>query len=87
MPNIINQERFIKESLDAHNLYRKQHGVQNVEHDSRLSELALDWAENLAKSGSLKYKNFTYQDQPLGENILRFNLKDARKFYFSGEYY
>ncbi len=86
MPKIVNQERFIKECLEAHNTYRSQHCVPNLEVDPRLSELALEWAENLAQNGNLIYKNTFYNDQHLGENILRFRLRDANLFYFSGSF-
>ena len=87
MPKLVKQERFISEALEAHNKYRKQHCVGELTIDPRLNELALEWAENLATIGSLKYKNATYCDENLGENILKFKLKESKTFYFSGIFY
>ena len=85
MPNIVSQDRFIKEALNAHNTYRGLHGVAPVEHEPRLSSLAQEWAEQLAQNGSLSYRNTTYQKHELGENILRFNLRNAGVYYVSGK--
>lgn len=84
MPNIVSQERFIQEALEAHNKYRTRHGADPVEHEPQLSSLAKEWAEKLAEKGSLSYRKTTFKNQELGENILRFNLKNANVFYVSG---
>lgn len=85
MPYIVTQDRFIQEALEAHNRYRALHGAPPVEHESRLSGLAKEWAEQLAQKGSLSYRNTTFKNQELGENILRFNLRSADAYYLSGK--
>jgi len=76
----ISQKRFIKEALDAHNKYRKVHGVSELEHDTKLSDLAMDWAEHLANRNTLEYTNSQYENAPLGENVVK-----ANKFYLNGD--
>lgn len=71
MSKIISQKRFISNALDAHNKYRKLHGADPLEHSPDLSDSAQDWAEHLASNNILKYKNSKYNDEFLGENILR----------------
>lgn len=84
MSKVVNQERFINEALAAHNSYRVQHGVSELEHEPRLSSLAQEWAEKLASDSSLKYRSFTYKSGDVGENIMKFNLKEAQLYYRSG---
>lgn len=86
MPNIVTQERFINEALEAHNAYRTMHGVSPLEHEPRLSSLAKQWAENLAQKNKLEYKNTTYKDVEVGENILRFKLNETNSYYLSGRF-
>ena len=79
MGRVISQRRFQEEALEAHNKYRKAHGVQPVQHDPKLSELAVEWAEHLASRNLFKYKNDKYDNEPLGESILR-----AKALYIGG---
>lgn len=85
MEKAVSQDRFIKEALQAHNNYRRLHSVDDLEHDSRLSSLAQQWAEHLANIGTLKYKNSTYKDEEVGENIVRYNLNETKSFYIEGK--
>lgn len=75
MPKIISQKRFINEALEAHNKYRKLHDAPPLELDSNLTEIALEWAENLAENESLEYSNSVYKNEPVGQNILRAKTK------------
>lgn len=84
MPNIVSQERFIKEALTAHNNYRQLHHANELEHEPRLSSLAQEWAEILATKGSLSYRQCTYKNEELGENIMRFKLNEANLYYLNG---
>lgn len=85
MPNIVTQDRFIKEALAAHNEYRRLHNVPELEHEARLSELALEWAENLASNGALSYRNISYKNKEVGENIIRFDLNKTSIHYINGK--
>lgn len=80
MSRAITQSRFFNEALEAHNRYRKLHGCPPVELDDKLSQMAAEWAEELAIKDRLEYRNKDYKKEPLGENILR-----AQCVYFSGE--
>ena len=81
--SIISQKRFSNEALKVHNKYRSKHQVSELELDKNLCESAQDWAEHLAESSSLKYRNGEYLKEPVGENILRVKL--GSKLYFSGK--
>ena len=87
MPNIVSQERFIKEALTAHNNYRQLHHANELEHEPRLSSLAQEWAEILATKGSLSYRQCTYKNEELGENIMRFKLNEANLYYLNGIFF
>lgn len=80
MSKVISQKRFNTEALDAHNKYRKLHFVPEVQLSDELTEKALQWAERLAENGALKYKNPTFKNDLVGENILR-----AKAYYLSGD--
>lgn len=81
----ISQKRFIQEALIAHNELRAQHGVAPLELDDDLTRMALDWSDNLANTGSLKYSKRSYRGEEVGENILRCNLQGSGSIYFSGD--
>jgi len=59
------EEKFQKESLEAHNDYRAKHGVSKLKLDSKLCSYAKDWADKLAKADSFEHR----QNQELGENL------------------
>ena len=82
---VVSQERFIAEALKAHNIYRDIHRVPGLEHDSRLSSLAKEWAENLAEKGTIEYRNTTYKGVEVGENIMRLKLGDSGLYYYAGK--
>jgi hypothetical protein len=67
----ITQKRFVSEALEAHNRYRKKHNAPPLELDSELNNLARDWAEHLAETNQLVYRNAFHKKLPIGENILR----------------
>jgi uncharacterized protein YkwD len=79
MPQALTQKRFVGEALEAHNACRKKHNAPPLQHDPELSNMAREWAEHLAETGQLVYKNAFYKKTALGENILR-----ASGFYLSG---
>ena len=81
---VVNQERFIKEALKAHNEYRKIHGVSELKEDPRLSGLAKEWAEDLADRDTLEYRNFMYKGVEVGQNIMRLDLSELGLYYFGG---
>ena len=71
MGRIISQKRFINEALESHNKVRSLHGLDSLEHDQNLSNLAVEWAEHLALNDRLEYKNTKYNNEQLGENVFR----------------
>ena len=82
----MNQKKFISEALKAHNELRSKHQAANLELDSHLCDVAIEWAEHLAQYETLKYRDGNYLNnlsQPYGENILRVKL--GQKNYFSGK--
>lgn len=64
----LDQQRFIKEALDAHNDCRSRHGVAPLEHNPELTRIALEWAKHIASRNSLSHSKNDYNGQPLGEN-------------------
>lgn len=64
----LDQQRFIKEALEAHNQCRSRHGVAALEHNPELSKIALEWARYIASQNSLSHSKNSYKDGPLGEN-------------------
>lgn len=65
----INQEKFAKDALIAHNIYRKIHGVDPLVLNSNLSKLAFKRAEELAWVGELNVKQNFYDGINLGETV------------------
>lgn len=63
------QEKFAKEALMAHNLYRRIHGVEPLKLNANLSNLALKRAEELAMVGQLNVKQNFYDGINLGETV------------------
>jgi hypothetical protein len=63
------QNNFIETALESHNKYRLLHGVPALKHNSELSQLALDWAQNLAKSNKFEHSKNKFNDSILGENL------------------
>lgn len=63
------QEKFAKEALMAHNLYRRIHGVEPLKLNGNLSNLALKRAEELAMMGQLNVKQNFYDGINLGETV------------------
>ncbi|TMS36488.1 hypothetical protein L596_003638 [Steinernema carpocapsae] len=59
---------FVDKFVMAHNQYRLQHGVPELQQDEELTELAQQWAEKLARK-----KHLSYCEIPgIGENITFF---------------
>ena len=82
--DLVSQKRFISEALEAHNDYRKAHGVQPLDLDRELTKSALEWAELLAKTQTFRYSFKMFRSEPVGENILKCDLTNTGKIYYSG---
>lgn len=65
----LNQDEFGSEALMAHNLYRKIHGVPALRLNAKLSVLALNRAQELAKDGKLNVKQILFKGENLGETV------------------
>ncbi|CAF0787118.1 unnamed protein product [Brachionus calyciflorus] len=76
-------DNFIQEALNAHNLCRKKHGSDPLIHNKDISAIAQNYANYLAKIGSLTHSTNTYKGQKLGENL--FYHYDSRNIVLSGE--
>ncbi|XP_015784395.1 Golgi-associated plant pathogenesis-related protein 1-like isoform X2 [Tetranychus urticae] len=63
---------FDAECLKKHNYYRSLHGVEPLTIDSKLSEVAQDWADHLASVGSISHR----PNNKYGENIYWISLSD-----------
>ncbi|KAG5449861.1 Golgi-associated plant pathoproteinsis- protein 1 [Clonorchis sinensis] len=63
-------ENFADAVTRAHNVYRKRHGVADLQLDPEISHMAQDWAEQLVNRAHLSNSGFTYQGVRLGENVL-----------------
>merc|ERR1712079_846616 len=56
---------FQEEALTRHNKYRKRHGVEDLNLDHKLCDLAQSWAEYLIENNTFKHR----PDNDFGENI------------------
>lgn len=70
-------DQFQKESLDAHNQYRAQHGAPPLKWSSKLASDAEKWAKQLVKLNRLQHH--TGDD---GENLAYASGKHIRIFCF-----
>ncbi|CAH0600222.1 unnamed protein product [Chrysodeixis includens] len=61
----ISSEKFDEEFLNAHNEYRKQHGVKPLELNKKLCKYAEEWSKTLAKKGQTEHRD----QNDYGENI------------------
>lgn len=59
------EDKFEEAALEAHNEYRKKHGVAALKLDKKLCSYAQEWADKLAKTDSFEHRT----NQELGENL------------------
>ena len=61
---------FMAEMLSAHNNYRSTHGAPPLRLNRDLSNMAQNWANQLARTNTFQHsKNRSYRGQPVGENL------------------
>lgn len=63
------ENKFIVEALEAHNRYRRLHGVPPLKHNFAISNVALDWAKVIAEMDKMEHSKNKYKNMSLGENI------------------
>ena len=63
------QNSFIETALVSHNKYRSLHDAPPLKLNPELSELAFNWAQNLAKNNKFEHSKNKYNDCVLGENL------------------
>lgn len=73
---------FIKEAIDAHNFYRRNHGSEPLIHNPEISTIAQNYANYLAKIGNMVHSSNKYRNEKLGENL--FFSFDSRAVSLSG---
>lgn len=59
------REDFAKQALEAHNAYRKRHGVKSLKLSKKLTAYAQEWADKLAREDSFEHR----QNNAYGENL------------------
>jgi len=59
------KEDFEKQALEAHNAYRKRHGVKSLKFSKKLTAYAQEWADKLAREDSFEHR----QNNTYGENL------------------
>lgn len=62
----MDQKKFEKDCIKAHNEYRRCHDAPELKRDDKLSKAAQKWAEHLAKIGMLKHSD---SGGKMGENV------------------
>ncbi|CAF3325755.1 unnamed protein product [Rotaria socialis] len=62
-------KEFIREALQVHNELRQKHNVEPLRLNNDLSNLAQEWANYLASTGSLKHSKTKYHNTHVGENL------------------
>jgi len=65
----VEQEEFARDALFAHNLYRRVHGVSLLTLNPRLSQIAIQRANELANVGELNVRQNMFEGQNLGETV------------------
>lgn len=68
----------MREALNAHNRYRKLHGSKPLKLNKELNQIAQDWAEKIAQTGTFEHNTSLFKGQSLGENL-------AMRYTSSGE--
>lgn len=76
------QEKFIREALNAHNNYRRKHGVPELTHDPELSRVAQNYANYLARINTLKHSDCNFNGNRMGENLAM--IMDSRLNSYPG---
>ncbi|XP_070545243.1 Golgi-associated plant pathogenesis-related protein 1-like [Ptychodera flava] len=51
------RDTFRNDALNAHNSYRKAHGVPTLKMTKKLNKYAQNWADRLAKAGKLEHRS------------------------------
>lgn len=74
------QDLFIDEALQAHNDYRKLHGVPKLIHNPELSYIALKWAINISQKNMIRQSKSSYKGKNLGQNVALWFVPGADKF-------
>jgi len=59
------REDFEKQALEAHNAYRKRHGVKALKFSKKLTACAQEWADKLAREDRFEHR----QNNTYGENL------------------
>jgi len=59
------KEDFEKQALEAHNAYRKRHGVKALKFSKKLTAYAQEWADKLAREDRFEHR----QNNTYGENL------------------
>ena len=65
-------DKFAQDALEAHNQYRKHHGIPPLELNQDLVDMAQRWADQLAVEDRLRHtkpNDRVFRGEPTGENI------------------
>ena len=62
-------DSFISDALARHNLLRKNHNADALQHNPELSQVAQKYAEYLASIDTMKHSNCDWNGQRIGENL------------------
>lgn len=76
-------DTFIKEAIDAHNFYRRNHGSDFLIHNPEISTIAQNYANYLAKIVNMVHSSNKYRNEKLGENL--YCSLDSRAVTLSGK--
>ncbi|KAK2721080.1 hypothetical protein QYM36_003374, partial [Artemia franciscana] len=72
-------QRFVTECLEAHNKYRRNHNVPEVEIDEAISKYATEWAKKISLNDKMEHR----PERKYGENIYCF-WSNSPNFQLSG---
>ena len=67
--SLLDQNYFIFEAITAHNDYRLLHGAPPLVHNPNISQIALNWANKLAKTNSFEHSQNLFNNERLGESL------------------
>ncbi|CAF0836378.1 unnamed protein product [Brachionus calyciflorus] len=65
------------DALKAHNFFRQKHGHEPLRFNSRISLIAQEYADLMARQNHIRHSDNKYLNKDLGENLYSFDIRDT----------
>ena len=79
--------KFAVEALNAHNTYRKSHGVAPLTLNWELCKYSQNWAEQLASNNLFEHSDCRWKGETVGENIAMCSGQEMTGKYMTDIWY